>query len=102
MPFCERNVAAARAFIAVAIVFGEAYAPAIAHRAAIRLGLWFRLDTFRAGGARRLAFGNTDERLLFSFLDFKIDFRLFVFADDHVLVHVFADLSMYAVIFRLI
>src|SRR5258708_16741332 len=101
MPFRERNVAAARAFVAVAVVFGKAYAPAIAHRASIRLGLWFRLDTFLAGGTRRLAFRNADERLLFFFFDFKIDFGFFSLADDPVLEHVVADQSAFAVIFRL-
>src|SRR5260370_16817290 len=88
MPFRERNVAAARAFITVAIVFGKAYAPAIAHRASIRLGLWFRLDTFLAGGARRLAFSNADERLLFFFFHFKIDFGFFALA-AHPVLHPF-------------
>src|SRR6266849_3246164 len=91
MTFRERNVSAARAFVAVAIVFRKAYAPAIAHRASIGLRLRLGLDGFLAGGARRLAFGNADERLLFSLLDFKIDFRFFSFADDHVLEHVVAD-----------
>src|SRR5947199_4268191 len=98
MPFRERDVAATRAFVAVAIVFGKAYAPAISHRASIRLRLWFRLDARLSSRPGRLGCGNADRRLLFSLLDFKIDFGFFAFADDHVLEHVVADQSVLAII----
>src|SRR2546430_5073285 len=37
----KRNIAPARAFVAIAIVFGKAYAPTVTYLAAIRLALRF-------------------------------------------------------------
>src|SRR5437870_13733251 len=102
MPFRERDVAATRAFVAVAIVFGKAYAPAIAHRTSIRLRLWIRLDARLSSRPGRLACGSADRRLLFSLLDFKINFCLFAFADDHVLEHVVPNQSVLTIILGLI
>src|SRR5205807_8061255 len=59
--FLERNVAAARDFVTVAIVFGKANAPTIAQRGPVRLCLGFGRGTILCGSAQWLAVWSADQ-----------------------------------------
>ena len=74
----EGNVAAARAFVAIAIVFRKAYAPTIANFAPVGLCLRLGLDRFLSGGAQWFAFRKVDGRFLLFLFNRKIDLVIYV------------------------